>query len=504
MRIHVTCLRRHDHPERPGRRTAAWLSCALLLCAASSASGQTAPAPAAPAPTYTLTPIVRDWTRAEFWSYFDPPPSGGDPDYATVANRLLAGVRHRGPRHELTAAFQYVQFGGLPDDAIGPGPLGTGASYWDHNRHSDSRGFYLRLLTLDVKRVLPGVDVRGGRMSYTSGAEAASGDPAIESLKRMRLDSRLIGDFEWSLFQRSFDGVRVDWAPRPSLRATVSTLWPTQGGFDEHAGGSLRDVRVAGGTFDVAPSPSIRHTAVQGFVFDYRDTRPVTARPDNTLRPATAVDIHVATFGASAVGAYPARGARIDALAWLALQRGDWYDTTQRSSAIALEAGVQAPALAWRPWVRGGWNYASGDGNPADGRHGTFFPPLPTSRKYSLSATYAFMNLQDAFTQVILRPHPRLGTRADVHWVHLADSADLWYAGSGATRRTGTIFGYGGRRSGGATGLGTVVEGSVDITLTRRWSINAYAGAFRGGDVVRTSFARDRLGFAYLENVIQY
>jgi Alginate export len=480
----------------------------LALClslTAAAASAQTQPEVQVPvADKYQVAPILRNWTRVEMWSYFEPPPAGGDPDYATIANRLLAGARYTGPRHELTGAMQYVQFGGLPDDAMGPGQLGTGATYWDHNRHSDSRGFYPRLLNLQVKRVLPGVDVRGGRMGYTSGAEAPSGDPAIESVKRMRLDSRLVGEFEWSLYQRSFDGGRVDWDDGRALHSTASVLWPTQGGFEEHAGKSLKDVSLLGGTFNKRPSAALRHTDLQGFVFRYRDTRNVTARPDNTLQRATSADIDITTFGASAVGVYPRGAGRLDVLAWVALQRGTWYDQSHRATAVALEAGHQFTTLAAHPWIRGGWNYASGDGNAADGTHETFFPVLPTSRKYSLSATYTAMNLHDAFAQLLLRPHAHVAVRADLHSLHLASAPDLWYAGSGATRREGTIFGYSGRRSGGAKGLGIVTEGSVDWTITPRWSVNAYAGWIRGGDVVRTSFARDRLTFAYIEQVIQY
>jgi hypothetical protein len=129
---------------------------------------------------------------------------------------------------------------------------------------------------------------------------------------------------------------------------------------------------------------------------------------------------------------------------------------------------------------------------------------LPTVRKYSLSATYSTMNLDDKFLQVIARPSTRVTLRGDLHWLDLAEAADLWYVGSGATQRSGTIFGYAGRRSGGAESFGTVLEGSADWTISPRWSVNGYLGWIRGGDVVRATFAGDRLTFAYLENVFQF
>ena len=125
-------------------------------------------------------------------------------------------------------------------------------------------------------------------------------------------------------------------------------------------------------------------------------------------------------------------------------------------------------------------------------------PPLPTARKYSLSTAYTFMNLDDLFAQVLLRPRANLSIRADLHRLRLADRADLWYAGSGPTRRTGGIFGYAGRRGGGADDLGTIVEGSADFTVNRRWSINGYAGHMRAGDVVRQAFrGRALTGFGH-------
>ena len=180
----------------------ATLTIVLLVAGVGAAQSQhgSGPEPQAvstTAPEYTFTTFVRNWTRVEAWSFFEPRPGGGDPDYTTFANRLFAGIRHTGPRHEAIAALQYVQFAGLPEASIGPGPLGTGAAYFDHNRRSDSRGIYVRLANLQVKRILPGLDIRGGRMAYTSGAEITSGDPGVESVKRMRLDSRLVGEFEW-------------------------------------------------------------------------------------------------------------------------------------------------------------------------------------------------------------------------------------------------------------------------------------------------------------------
>ena len=482
-----------------------WLVIGAIACVMAPARGAAqggAASPAAAAPTFT--PIFRNVTRVEAWSFFEPQVSAGDPDYAFVANRLLVGFRQSGPWHEMAGAIQYVQFGGLPTDAI-DAFTGTSAaaSYFDHNRSQDPGEVYVKTLNILLRDRARGLSLRAGRMAYASGGEAPSGVPAIEGLKRLRLDSRLVGEFEWSLIQRSFDGVRGDWA-QPAFQLTGAALWPTQGGFEQEANQSLRDVRLLSGVVTAKPSAALRYTELQVFAHQYADERPVTGRPDNSGRRVSRADLSFTTVGGHAVSVFPSDAGRVDALGWVALQRGAWYESNQHAWAVALEAGFQWNDARWAPWLRAGWNRASGDDDPADDRHGTFMPPLPTARKYAFSTAYTFMNVDDLFVQAIVRPRPDLTIRADVHRLRLADASDLWYAGSGATRRRGAIFGYAGRRSGGADDLGTIVEGSADYTINRRWSVNAYLGHMRAGDVVRATFTDRPLTFGYIENVIVF
>ncbi len=222
------------------------------------------------------------------------------------------------------AAAQYVQFGGLPTKALGPGPFGTGALYYQHAGRTDSSGAYLRTLSLRA-RLPHGVALQGGRFGYTSGSEAPSGRPKIEAVKRARIDARMIGEFEWSLYQRTFDGVRGD-IDRKAWHVTGAWLRPTQGGFEEKAESSIR----------------------------YNDDRGVTARPDNSGRTASRAAVGITTLGTAAVGTSPAGKGDLDWLAW----------------SLALETGYQWKAK-WQPWVRGGYLNASGDANQSDDRHAT-------------------------------------------------------------------------------------------------------------------------------------
>ena len=474
----------------------------LLICCAHSsirAQEQTA-TPPSPSTTWTL----RNWTRVEWWRFFEPPAGGGDPEYVYPVNRLQAGVRHDTRRYGVNAAVQYVQFGGLPSTAVGPGPLGLGAAYYGHAERSDSHQVYVRYLQLQLKELLPGMTLHVGRMPYSSGNEDVSGHPKIEAVKAQRVGARLVGEFDWSIYQRGYDGLRLD-ATRPGWHATAVAFSPTQGGFEDAAGLMMPNVRVLGGSFTVRP-PVLRNTAeLQAFTLRYEDDRRVSARPDNSGRAASIVDVGINTFGATLVAASPAsEGTQWDALLWAVGQKGHWYEQKHRAFSIAAEVGHQWRSAPWQPWARAGMLWASGDDDPVDDRHGTFFQMLPTVRRYALTALYSQMNSRDLFVQALVRPVPALGLRADVRSVGLASARDHWYFGSGATQERGTQFGFATRPSNGGRDLASIAELSGDYAVSRHWSINGFFGIAHGGEVVRRAFAGRTMTFVYAENVLQF
>lgn len=472
--------------------------CAVcLLPVYAYAQAQTTAAPPTPDPfRWSVTNV----SRVESWSYFDPLP-GGNPDYTFLANRLRLGVTGTWSRIDVNGSVQYVQFGGLPTQAFGPGALGTGALYYDHSGRTDSHGIYLRTLTARV-RLPGGIAIQAGRFGYQSGAESPSGHAKIEAVKRARLDSRLVGEFEWSLYQRTFDGARVD-VERKAWHLSGAWFTPTQGGFEEDAGARLSRVDVGSATFTLRPSVAVPATDVAVFALRYDDHRPVAARPDNVGVSAERVDAGITTLGVAAIGSVSAGQGEADWFVWFAGQTGSWYEQRHRAWSLAVEGGYQWKTR-WQPWLRGGVLHASGDDDPRDDRHGTFFPMLPTVRKYAFTTAYAPMNLRDTFVEFIARPMPRVSARVDVRRLWLAAPADLWYTGSGATQERGSTFGYAGRRSGGSTDLGTVLEGAADVSLGKHLSLNGFVGSIHGGRVVQTIFAGHWLRFAYLESVIQF
>jgi len=184
-----------------------------------------------------------------------------------------------------------------------------------------------------------------------------------------------------------------------------------------------------------------------------------------------------------------------DGLVWTAVQTGSWYEQSHRAASIATQGGHQWLARRWQPWLRAGYLYASGDGNPSDNRHGTFFEMRRPFANMRRSALYSQMNNTDVFAQVLAKPRPN---RQRAH--RLAPRRprivrDGGTIGSGATQERGSIFGFRDASVRLARDTCTSEEGSVDYAITPHWSITGYVAVARGGPVVAPAFPGRTLTF---------
>jgi hypothetical protein len=481
---------------------AARLALLLLFCSVSVAAAQSPESvDSGPRVSATLTNV----TRVESWSFFQPlvdtQPNGEvvNPRYTFAGDRAHLGVRVEGRRVDIAAAFNYVRLENLPTNSIGPGALGSGAFYFAASGVPYSYQVYLSELNLVAKSVSRDVAARIGRMRFGSGAEVTAPNASLETVKRERLHSRMVGEFESSLYQRRFDGIRADW-DRPRWHISSSVLMPTQGGYEESANLTMPKLQLANA------SATKKGSSAESQVFGhfYRDRRSVSARPDNAGLTAEAADVTLAAIGGSHAAVIGTRAGDLDVVGWFAGEFGDWYGQVHRAASVVAEVGYVWTRARMRPWLRGGYLFASGDGDASDSRHTTFFQMLPSSPKYALSAVYTHMNLRDAYVQAFFEPGRGVKARVEVHRLDLARPQDRWYYGSGATASEGRFFGFSGRSSSGETSLGTIVEGTIDVPILRFWSINAYLGSMWGGGVVRGLFEDRRLSSWYVENVLAW
>lgn len=364
---------------------------------------------------------------------------------------------------------------GLPNRASAPAPqggLGLGSLYRAFNRSTDASVFVKQAYYKDKR-----LGIRVGRFEFGDGTETLPSNPVLAWVKSQRVAQRLIGTFAWTHVGRSFDGVHGS-RSTPSGNLTWVAAFPTQGVFDVNGQKTLGNVRFAYG----AQTKTTPATDQRLFAVLYDDTRRGVVKVDNRASASTDRDpVRLVTVGAhSAV----VRGAA-DFLAWGAVQTGDWGVQRHMAHALALEAG-------WRPgkarhglWLRSGVNVFSGDRDPADGTHGTFYPLLNTPRLYARTPFYGESNLQDIFVMAMLRPTPRTMVRADWHHTALDRTADRWYAAGGPFLPSGNFGLIGRPNPSGSRSIAQLIDIGVEQTLDQQTSVSAYLGWMRGGGVVR-------------------
>lgn len=427
--------------------------------------------------------------RAESWSFFETP--GYDDQYTFFAMLLRASAAQQvNPRLDWQFEVAAPMLFALPDHAVAPAPrgqLGFGGSYFAANADTDVASIYPKQAFLRYK--WGNESIRAGRFEFTDSLEVTPKNAMLASLKNSRVAHRLIGNFGFSHGGRSVDGLQYV-HNTPSLNLTAVAFRPTVGAFNFDGLADLEDVTV----FYGAATYSRANADERLFVIAYRDERGVT-KTDNrpaAVRALDGQDIDIVTVG----GHYLAAFGKADLLAWGAWQTGDWGALDHDAGAIALEAGYHF-AGDRKPTLRGGIFRASGDDNPSDGEHGTFFQLLPTPRVYARFPFYNAMNSTDAFVQFSIKPNAKTTVSGEAHLLSLTEDRDLWYAGGGAFEKRS--FGFAGRPSNGHDDLARVIDVGVDYALNAKTTLTAYGALANGGDVVKSIFHDGGASLFYLE-----
>ena len=279
---------------------------------------------------------------------------------------------------------------------------------------------------------------------------------------------------------------------------------PTEGVFQLRGMNEL-DVDV----FYAATTKSFKskgsESEARGFVVQYHDGRRLV-KTDNralALRNADLANkIRVTSVGGHYISAIKSGAGKLDVLVWGVGQFGSWGNQTQRSAAFAIETGYQFGGNKFadktKPWVRIGYNYSTGDKDPTDTTHGTYFQVLPTPRIYARTPFFNAMNNQDAFAQLRIKPHTKLSLRTDLHYLRLSSAKDLWYAGGGAFQKQ--TFGYAARPSNNQNCLGLFADVSADYAFSPRTSVTFYVGGSARGKVQSAIYPLgNKMHFAYIE-----
>jgi hypothetical protein len=282
---------------------------------------------------------------------------------------------------------------------------------------------------------------------------------------------------------RSFDGIRYSWT-QPATDFTFVGVTPTRGVFQTDGWGWNR-IGFAYAAFTKEWGRGNHSADTRFFAIDYDDFRHIL-KTDNRSAPVRRGDtenIHLQTWGGHSLHAFTTGAGTIDGLAWAAFQTGRWGTQTQRAWAFDVEGGFQ-PALLkiLKPWIRAGYTAGSGDGNPNDNKHDTFFQILPTPRPYARLPFFNMMNTEDAFGALVLRPHAKVTISSEYHSLRLTNPSDLWYSGGGAYQPW--TFGYTGRAVSGERSLANLYDMSVEYRANRHLTLTGYLGYAQGRAVM--------------------
>lgn len=475
----------------------------------SSARPEEPPKPATtPAGPHKLGPldIVINWrVRAEAWDWFVP--SAGDNAYGFEHSLLRVGIGQKGESFEWFLEGVQDAIVGLPTTAVQPGrlgQLGLGGTYYAANGSADTASGFLKQAFIGFNLPAHG-KAKLGRFTFLDGAEAPSKDKTVATLVNTRIAQRLIGDFGFSAVQRSFDGVQLGF-DEGGANFTLFGARPTQGVFQIRGMDEL-DINLFYGSFTVPVKTAHNAGELRVFAIGYMDDRAGVLKTDNRSVPARTADhgqIRIGTYGADYVhGLRTDRGGQFDFVAWGVFQNGNWGSETQRADAFVGEAGWQPPIHFLNPWFSAGYSYGSGDANPNDNVHNTFFQLMPTPRPYARFPFYDMMNNEDFYGTAAFRLPHAWALRSELHALRLASAQDLWYAGGGAFQPT--TFGYTGRASGGARSLANVWDASLDIPVGYGFSVTTYYGHAWGKSVIASIYPGGTNGqFGYVETNFRF
>ena len=450
----------------------------------------------------TVTGSLR--SRLYDWDWFQP--TAGNNSYQYSGNIFRIGFSQNRDTWDWNAEFAVPFLLGLPSNATGTGSqqgaLGLGSNYFAANSGSHNtamifpKQLYVRFDGLGGNRAHT---LQIGRFEFLDGSEVVPKNATLAAVKRDRVAQRLIGNFGFSDVGRSFDGVHyVYGSPRNNF--TFVGAVPTRGVFQVDGWGENR-IGFGYGSYTRQWGSKGHAADTRLFFIEYDDFRHILKTDNRPLaaRRGDLANIRIDTFGGHTLHVFETSSGAVDLLFWGALQTGRWGIQSQRAGALDIEGGFQPKMLAKvKPWLRAGFTYGSGDGNPNDKRHGTFFQLLPTPRPYARFPFFNMMNTEDLYGMLQLRPHPKVTVSSEFHALRLSDSNDLWYSGGGAFQPW--TFGYSGRATSGRRSLGNLYDTGVDYRVNRKLTLSAYFGYTQGLAAMEQIYPKGKDGkFGYVE-----
>lgn len=305
-------------------------------------------------------------------------------------------------------------------------------------------------------------------------------------------DERLIGGFDWNNFGRTFDAVKVHYAPTKDwfLDAFASSVVVID--KDEFNQSDLFDGNDTG-----------RNQVFYGLYFSTTALCPLGSTTDfyalGLHEEYTVGDTDFATLG-TRVKADITKTGGWDYETEMAVQFGDVKGKDLSAFAGHWGAGYVWTKSPWKPRLFAEYNFATGDSNAKDGEVGTFQNLFPTNHKfYGYMDVFSWQNIHNPAISFSVNPIKTVKLQLDYHAFWLADTADAWYRANGVTavrpiNKAADNF------------VGTELDFTATWKATKQLSFLVGYSHFFAGDYLKQtgSKASDDADFAYVQATFDF
>ncbi len=329
-------------------------------------------------------------------------------------------------------------------------------------KYRDSARFFLQIgSALVSSRSLPPRGIDENRFAlqqfFFDLKPLGDGTPLTIRVGRQDLQygrQRFVSPLDWSNTRRRFDAVKIFWH-EDDFEFDVFYSKPLNV-RKRHLDRWDEEVDFYGAYFSYKGVP--RHK-FDMFFFGQDDTR------DRTNPNGNSGDMSRYTLG----GSFEGKTGAFDYNGFVAGQWGRWAGDTIQAWAWGIDGGYTLTDCAWKPRIGAGFDWASGDENPVDGKVGTFDQLFPLGHTYlGLIDLVARQNLNAVHVDITAWPvAKKVKAKLSYHAFWLNEKRDALYGVTGAP----------GRRD--VTGnSGTELGHELDLTVV--WKINRHQSMLFG------------------------
>ena len=315
-------------------------------------------------------------------------------------------------------------------------------------------------------------------------------------------EGRLMADSQWTNPGRTFDAVKLRWQT-DKFWVDAFASRPVQ--IKEHV---FDDSDSADHLYGIYGSTDALRFQTTDLYFLYRDKE--DNQPD--LSPANKLDPRGTASGpAQRVGAIGTRWRSVKQLpgwdynveavyefgkVWTGDRTTPEFDLHAFAAHVA--GGYTFNRVAWTPRLGVGYNFASGDRNPTDGRTQSFQTLFPSNHaKFGDMDEFAWRNIHNLRTHVRFAPAKSVEVELTYNANWLADTHDYWYRGSSALRTT-TPLGRDVRTLGADRFAGHELDFVVRWKASAWFNLDAGYAHYFAGNYLRDTGASDDADFGYV------